>query len=184
MILNRVVSTSRQQFRDLSPLIPESRVSFNNDRVFLGRPFKLLHVRVKVIVPPFTTLLTYPARKSFGYPRPIAASKDGNLLMENSVFIYTPRPFYKSRVKNLLPTMKTLYISSVVKVACNVLPIPRTILLDQFAQLNIFVVTPELFARCSQDFLFLFQLRGGLSENIEIETYIKTLQLLPLSDSP
>jgi len=73
MILNVVISSSRKQFCDFRPSVAQFFVKFNDSVIFLFSPFVLFNIRVKVIVPPLSTLLAYSTRESSRYLAPIGS---------------------------------------------------------------------------------------------------------------
>jgi hypothetical protein len=58
MVLYSVVSTTRKKFRDLSPAVAIYSLRFENDSFLMLRPWLLLDVRVEVIMPSFSALLS------------------------------------------------------------------------------------------------------------------------------
>lgn len=62
---------SRKKFCNLSPAVSEHMVGFLDGNVFLCGPGGLLHARVKVIVPPLTTLLAVSTLKVPANHRPL-----------------------------------------------------------------------------------------------------------------
>lgn len=58
-------------FRHLRPLGAQLEVKLNNCHVFLGGPLALDHLRVQVVVPALTTLLTDSARERHRYLGPV-----------------------------------------------------------------------------------------------------------------
>jgi hypothetical protein len=65
MILDCVVSTTFEDFGDLSPLISVVPVHQVQYPFFLATPSNLLDLWVEMIVPALTALLSYSARKVF-----------------------------------------------------------------------------------------------------------------------
>ena len=63
MVLDVVVSPSREEFGDLSPLVAEVLMSFDNRLVFLFRPLASLDIWVQVVVPSLSALLPNAARE-------------------------------------------------------------------------------------------------------------------------
>lgn len=83
-----------------------------------------------MVVPSLSTLLTYSSWESLSDLRPIPSSIFGHLFLKRSIFFLTPRSLNKSRIQHLLPPMKALNISSVVKMTGDVLPVASSVLLD------------------------------------------------------
>ncbi len=63
MVLNVIVSSPRQIFGDLCPLVSILLMSFDDDFIFLLSPLSSFDVRVKMVMPSLSALFTYSSRK-------------------------------------------------------------------------------------------------------------------------
>lgn len=66
----KIILPSRKNLGDLCPAVAEAFVGLVDDSVLLLSPGGLLHLWVKVVVPPFTALLSNPPLEVFGDHRP------------------------------------------------------------------------------------------------------------------
>lgn len=62
---------SREQLGNLSPAVSQQAVSLVDDEVLLGRPRRLLHIGVEVVVPALSALLPQPALQVLGHHCPL-----------------------------------------------------------------------------------------------------------------
>jgi hypothetical protein len=58
VVLDGIVCPARQQCSDLGPLLSVRAMRINDDRVLVRRPALLADVRIQMVVPPLTTLLS------------------------------------------------------------------------------------------------------------------------------
>jgi len=65
-------------------------ISIDNDRVFFVSPVKFLNIRVKMVMPSFTTLLALSSWEHLCNLRPILGIVDSNLVDECTVFSNSP----------------------------------------------------------------------------------------------
>ena len=110
-VFNVVVGSTGYKLCDFRPLIAVLSVGLDNGSVFFLSPLVLLDIRVQVVVPPFSTLLSNPSWKCLGYIAPVFSSKFLHIFRQFSIFKTAPRPFDHERIKNLLPPVKALYVS-------------------------------------------------------------------------
>ena len=72
---------------------------------------------------PFTTLLADATRQVRGYLAPGLCAVLLNALSENAVLILGPRSLDHLGIEDLLPPMKTLHVSAILKLLCYLLPV-------------------------------------------------------------
>ena len=70
MVLDCIVGSAGDQLGYLGPLIAPLLVSVVDDSVLLVGPGGLLDLRVEMVVPPLSTLLTNPSFQVFGNQSP------------------------------------------------------------------------------------------------------------------
>ena len=72
---------------------------------------------------PFTTLLADATRQVRRYLAPGLRAVLLDALSENAVLILGPRSLHHLRIEDLLPPMKTLHVSAILKLLCYLLPV-------------------------------------------------------------
>jgi hypothetical protein len=104
-------------------------VSFNDQVVFLFGPFVFFDIWVQVVVPsiekeiyedhncglPFSALLSNPARECCSYLAPVVRPILLHHVNESLVLLVSPWTLHHGGVEDLLPPVKTLNVSSIVK---------------------------------------------------------------------
>ena len=137
MILNSVVSATLKDFRDLGPLVAIVTMHQVQDPFFFFAPSNLLDLRVEVIMPTLTALLANASREMLCNQSPLLRPILVNQVKNHTVLILSPRAFDKAWIENLLPSVKTLDISSAGKLFSNFLPIFASMLLYCICQMLI-----------------------------------------------
>jgi hypothetical protein len=104
-------------------------MSLNDQAVLLFSPFVLFDIWVQVVVPsiekemfkapncglPFSALLSNPARECCSYLAPVVRPIFLYHVNQSLVLLVSPWTFHHGWVKDLLPPVKTLNVSSIVK---------------------------------------------------------------------
>lgn len=123
MIFNVVVRSSGKKFSDFRPTIPKFFMSVNYGLIFKLSPFIFFDVRIQVIVPSFSALLSYPTRKILGNKTPILCFIFPDIFYQLLVLLRCPWSLYHIRIENLLPPVQALNVCPIVKISCNPFPI-------------------------------------------------------------
>jgi hypothetical protein len=96
-------------------------------------------------VPSLPALLSYSAWEVFSYLGPFLRAIRLNEVKDEAVLILSPGPLDQARVKDLLPSMKTLNISPAWKSFSDLLPIFPSVLLHRVTEHEIFLLGPMTF---------------------------------------
>lgn len=136
MVLDVVISSAREIPSNLGPSVTKFPVRINDKTIFFFGPLVLFDVRIQMIVPskikyiypvrcylPLSALLANPTWKGRSYLTPVLGPVLLNHVNKHLVLLIGPGPFDHCWVKNLLPSVKALDISAVVKEGCNSLPV-------------------------------------------------------------
>jgi hypothetical protein len=105
-------------------------VELENLLVFLFSPTVFLDIRIQMVVPTFTTLLTDATFQIMSNLRPVLSTVNFHLVHEVAVFLLCPWPLDHLRVENLLPAVQTLDICAELKSFSNTLPVLGAHLFD------------------------------------------------------
>lgn len=117
----------------------------NDLSIFLFSPFVIFNVRIEVIVPSLSALLTDSARKVRSDLAPVFSPMLKDKLDDNLIFFLGPRSFCQSWIEYFLPSVQTLHVSSAFQFSSNLFPPFSSILLHQSPQIFILkVITPYL----------------------------------------
>ena len=125
-----IVCSSREEFRNLAPLVSVFLVSQNDGSILFRSPFVLFDVWVQVIVPTLTALLTDSPRKCLCDVTPIFCAKFFDVCSKSFVLLLTPRPFDHGGVQHFLPPMKALDVGAMIQEGSDSLPVSSSVLLD------------------------------------------------------
>lgn len=98
-------------------------VGLHDGNIFFFCPALFLYVRIKVVMPSFSTLLAYSSMKVLSDKRPIFRTVLHNHLPDDFVFLCSPRPLHQDRVEHLLPPVEALNIGPILEKRCNFFPI-------------------------------------------------------------
>jgi len=132
VVLNVVISASRQVLCNLRPSVAQFLMSLDNEHIFLLRPFVLLYVRVQVVVPsvliinkwlPFPALLADPSRECGRNLTPVHGSVFPHHCNQCVVLFLSPRSLDHCRIKNFLPSVQALHIGATLEKRCDALPV-------------------------------------------------------------
>lgn len=132
MVLNVVISASRQVLCNLRPSVAQFLMSLDNEHIFLLRPLVLLYVRVQVVVPsvliinkwlPFPALLADPSRECGRDLTPVHGSVFPHHCNQCVVLFLSPRSLDHCRIKNFLPSVQALHIGATLEKRCDALPV-------------------------------------------------------------
>ena len=123
MVLDGIISSPIKKPGNFSPLVSILQMGLDDYFIFLLSPFFLFDFWVQVVVPSLSALLSYPAWKGFGDIRPVSCPELLNPLIQYLVLFLCPRTFNQIRIQYLLPPVKTLNITSVIKIRCNLFPV-------------------------------------------------------------
>jgi hypothetical protein len=137
MILNCVVSATLENFGDLGPLVTIISVHQVKDPLFLFTPANLLNLRVQMVVPSFSTLLTDASWKILSDESPFLGSIFVNQMKNHLILFISPRALDETWIQDLLPAMKTLNVSSPRKLFGNLLPVFAPMLANSFCKVLI-----------------------------------------------
>lgn len=125
VVLYVVVSSPRQQLRNLRPPVPQLLMRLYYQVVLLLSPLVLLYVGVQMIVPPLPTLLPNPTRQTLRNLAPVLWPILLHLVYQNLIFFLGPWTLDHGWIQHLLPSMQALDISTVVKERSYSLPVLR-----------------------------------------------------------
>ena len=132
MVLNVVISASRQVLCDLRPSVAQFLMSLDDEHIFLLRPLVLLDVRVQVVVPsvliinkwlPFPALLADPSREGGRNLTPVHGSVFPHHRHKCVVLFLSPRSLDHCRIKDFLPSVQALHIGATLEKRCDALPV-------------------------------------------------------------
>jgi hypothetical protein len=70
-IFYRIIRSSREMFRDFSPLVAEFCMKISQNTIFFLRPIALFDIRLKMVVIPLTALFPRSVHKALGDKGPI-----------------------------------------------------------------------------------------------------------------
>lgn len=118
----------------------------NDLSIFLFRPFVIFNVRIEMIVPSLSTLLSNSpwqvGRNMAPVLGPMLKHKPDYYL----ILLLSPRPLRQRRIKHLLPSVQALDVSSAFQFSSNLFPPLSPVFLNQSPQILILkVITPYLF---------------------------------------
>ena len=100
-----VICSARQILRDFAPFVPILFMSLYDGLILLRSPLVLFDVRIQVIVPSFTTLLSDPSRQRLGNMAPIFCTELLDIFRQLLVFLDTPGTFDHRWVEYFLPSV-------------------------------------------------------------------------------
>jgi hypothetical protein len=101
-----------------------------NRTIFFQSPRVLADIRIKMIVPAFTTLFSNASRQVGSNQGPLFGSKFLDKLHNLGIFFCRPGSLNKRRLEHLLPSMKALYLGSFRQMFGYQLPILGSIFVD------------------------------------------------------
>jgi len=105
VILNVIVCSARQIFCNFCPFVSIFSVCSNDNFIFFLSPFPSFNFRIKMIMPPLSTLFSYSPRKKTWNHAPVFRSILFDKLNDFLVFLWCPRALYQIRVEYFLPSM-------------------------------------------------------------------------------
>ena len=123
MVFDVIVCSTRKILCNFCPFITIFSMGSNYNLIFLWSPFPSFDFWVQMVMPSFSALFSYSSWQITRDDAPIFRSILFDELNHLLIFFFRPRSFYKVRIQNLLPSMKTLHIRSVSEIRCNLLPI-------------------------------------------------------------
>lgn len=141
-ILNGIIRSAGKTFRNLRPFISELSVSINDGLILLLSPFTLVDVRIQVVVPTLTALLTESPLELASNEGPFLVPMDLDQPHHCGVFLRRPWPFDEARFEDFLPSMQTLNIASAGKSISNLLPVLPRVGVHGLPEYLIFVLRP------------------------------------------
>ena len=92
-IFDRIISSSIQDFCDLTPSIPNLTVHLKNNLVFFLRPLFLFNVWVKVIMPSLSALFSDSSGQGLGNCTPISRPIWEHHRSKDVIFLLSPWSF-------------------------------------------------------------------------------------------
>ena len=105
MILDVIICTSFEMLGYFGPPITVLDVEVENFLVFFIRPFVLLNIRIQMVMPAFSALLSNSARQELSDFAPVLGTVFLDTINQHTVFRVKPRPFNHLWIEYLLPTM-------------------------------------------------------------------------------
>ena len=105
MIFYVVISSTMQEFCDFRPLVSAQNVEVKNLLILLLGPSVFLNVRVQVVVPALSTLLSDASLKVVCDLTPILSAISVDLLNQHAIFFLCPRAFDHFRIQHFLPSV-------------------------------------------------------------------------------
>ena len=108
-VLDGAVRAACQLLCHFTPSDAFNKVQPDDQEVLFGRPFALVDAWVEVVVPSFSTLLSYAAREVFRYSCPVSRAIFFDAFCESLVFLFRPVAHDESRaVGQLKPSRVAL----------------------------------------------------------------------------
>jgi hypothetical protein len=140
-----VISSSREKFGYFGPFVAILFMGLNYSSIFFRCPFIFLDIRIQMVMPSLSALLSNPTWQSLSDVTPIFCAILFDINSKTVILFLAPRSFDHGRVENFLPSMETLNICPLVKEGGNPLPVPGAVLLHELCQLVIFFSVPISF---------------------------------------
>ena len=105
-------------------------------------PLIISNSRIQVVMPTFAALFSDPPWQRCGDVAPVLSPQFVDHLGQDTVLFCGPRSFDHCWIENFLPSVKALDVRTIVKERRYSFPVLGAVVLDQFPQLHIFLVSP------------------------------------------
>jgi len=110
VVLDGVVGATFKHLGYLSPLVAVVAVHQIEDPLFLSAPADLLYLRVQVVVPALTALLSDPPREVLGDQSPLLGTVLVDKVKDHAILLLGPGTLDEAWVQDFLPPMEALHV--------------------------------------------------------------------------
>mmetsp|Transcript_7056 Transcript_7056/g.8102 ORF Transcript_7056/g.8102 Transcript_7056/m.8102 type:complete len:268 (-) Transcript_7056:157-960(-) len=142
VILDGVVRPARKDFSNFRPLVPELSVCRDESSILSFGPVIASDMRIQMVVPPFTTLLSDATRQVLRYHRPLLGTHFRYELQDDFVLLFCPWPLDESWVEDFLPAVETLDVGAVFEILGNLFPVLPLVMCNRPTQRLVLVWCP------------------------------------------
>jgi hypothetical protein len=137
VVLDGVVGATFKHLGYLSPLIAVVAVHQIEDPFFLSAPADLLDLRVQVVVPALTALLSDPSWEVLSDQSPLLGTVLVDKVKDHAILFLSPGSLDEAWVQNFLPPMEALHICATWKLFGDSFPILSSMFADSFCEMLI-----------------------------------------------
>ena len=137
VVLDGVVSATLEHLGYLSPLVAVVSVHQIEDPLFLTAPADLLDLRVQMVVPALTALLSDPPWEMLCDQSPLLGTVLVDQMKDHTILFLSPRALDEAWVQNFLPPMEALHICATWKLFGDSFPILSSMFADSFCEMLI-----------------------------------------------
>jgi hypothetical protein len=137
VILDGVVGATFKHLGYLCPLVAVVSVHQIEDPLFLSAPADLLDLRIQVIVPALTALLSDPPREVLCDQSPLLGTVFVYKVKDHAILLLGPGTLDEAGVQNFLPPMEALHVSAPWELFGDSFPILSSMFSDSFCEMLI-----------------------------------------------